>query len=74
MLLWMVSVTGSKESLSVLAIICPGPRMPDQIPVIMDTNASLFRYSAKICKETAGVDIIQILGIRAAKTVQARSQ
>ena len=66
------SVTGSKESLSVLALICPGPRTPDQIPVILGTNASLFKRLAKICKETAGVDIAQTLGIKVAKPVQIK--
>lgn len=63
------SVTGSKESLSVLALICPGPRTPDQIPVILGTNANLFKRLANICKETVGVDIAQTLGIKAAKPV-----
>lgn len=34
--------TGGSESLSVLALICPGPTSPDQTAVIIGTNASLF--------------------------------
>lgn len=59
------SVAGTKESISVLALICPGPKSPDQVPVILGTNASLFRRLAKVCKETAGIDIAQTLGIQA---------
>ena len=66
------SVTGSKVSLSVLALICPGPRTPDQIPVILGTNANLFKRLANICKETAGVDIAQTLGIKVAKQVHSK--
>ncbi|KAJ8375794.1 hypothetical protein SKAU_G00063740 [Synaphobranchus kaupii] len=65
------SVTGSKESISVLALVCPGPRTPDQIPVILGTNASLFKRLSKLCKETAGVDIAQTLGIRTDEPVQS---
>ena len=66
------SFTGSKESLSVLALICPGPRTPDQIPVSLGTNASLFKHLAKICKETAGIDIAQTLGIKATEPIHSK--
>ena len=33
--------------------------------VILGTNASLFKQLAKLCKETAGVDTAETLGITA---------
>lgn len=65
------SISGSIESISVLALICPGPRTPDQIPVILGTNASLFKRLATVCKETTGVDIAETLGIRTEEAVQS---
>lgn len=64
------SVTVSPESISVLALICPGPRTPDQIPVILGTNASLFKRLAHLCRETAGVNIAEVLGISTDEQVQ----
>ncbi|KAL6472418.1 hypothetical protein MHYP_G00186060 [Metynnis hypsauchen] len=60
---------GVQETISVLAMVCPGPRSPDQTPVILGTNASLFQRLAQLCKETHGVDIASSLGI--SKTTQA---
>ncbi|KAL2081551.1 hypothetical protein ACEWY4_023404 [Coilia grayii] len=42
-------LTGKPETLSVLALICPGPNTPDQVPVILGTNASLFHRLADLC-------------------------
>lgn len=56
-------ITGTQEVLSVLALICPGPCSPDQTPVILGTNANLFKRLARLCRESAGVDIAQTLGI-----------
>ncbi|XP_052469911.1 uncharacterized protein LOC128026690 [Carassius gibelio] len=56
-------ITGTHETLSVLALICPGPCSPDQTPVILGTNANLFKRLARLCRESAGVDIAQTLGI-----------
>lgn len=55
--------TGGSESLSVLALICPGPTSPDQTAVIIGTNASLFTCLAQLCKESTGTDIAHTLGI-----------
>lgn len=49
---------GSKESLFALTLICPGPWTPDRIPVILGTNARLFKHLAKISRETAGMYFI----------------
>ncbi|KAK0137368.1 hypothetical protein N1851_026432 [Merluccius polli] len=46
------------------------PSTPDQIPVILGTNASLFKRLAKICKEAAA----ETLGIRVDETVQNTTQ
>lgn len=54
---------GAQETLSVLALICPGPHTPDQTPIILGTNANLFKRLAKLCRENAGVDIAHTLGI-----------
>ncbi|XP_048108990.1 uncharacterized protein LOC125300872 [Alosa alosa] len=42
-------LTGKSETLSVLALICPGPNTPDQVPVILGTNANLFYRLADLC-------------------------
>ncbi|XP_037833479.1 uncharacterized protein LOC119617377 [Kryptolebias marmoratus] len=42
-------LTGKSETLSVLALICPGPNTPDQVPVILGTNANLFHRLADLC-------------------------
>lgn len=58
-------VTGAPEVISVLVLICPGPKSPDQIQVILGTNASLFKRLAALCKDTMGVDPYQTLGLKA---------
>ncbi|XP_076850337.1 uncharacterized protein LOC143500204 [Brachyhypopomus gauderio] len=55
--------TGSIETLSVLALICPGPKTPDQTPVILGTNASLFRRLASLCNLNSSSMFAQALGI-----------
>ncbi len=59
---------GGAESLSVLALICPGPTSPDQTAVIIGTNASLFSRLAQLCKESTGTDIVHTLGIQVEST------
>uniref|UniRef100_A0A3B4DH60 CCHC-type domain-containing protein n=1 Tax=Pygocentrus nattereri TaxID=42514 RepID=A0A3B4DH60_PYGNA len=54
--------TGAPETLSVLALVCPGPKTPDQTPVILGTNANLFKRPASLCTETAGVRLTRVLG------------
>lgn len=62
-------VTGAKETLSVLALICPSPRNPEKTPVILGTNANLFQRLSMLCCETTGVDLAQTLGIKAKNSV-----
>lgn len=38
-----VPLTGVKESVSILALVCPEPQGPQQVPVIIGTNASFFQ-------------------------------
>lgn len=57
-------VTGTKDTLTVLALICPSPQSPEQTPVILGTNANLFQRLASLSKQTGGVDISQTLGIK----------
>ena len=62
-------VTGLKETLSVLALICPSPQSPEKTSVILGTNANLFQRLSRLCKESTGVDIAQTLGIKAKDSV-----
>lgn len=62
-------VTGAKETLSVLALICPSSKSPEKTPVILGTNANLFQRLSMLCKETTGVDIAQTLGIKAKNSI-----
>ena len=63
-------VTGTKETLSVLALICPSPQSPEQTPVILGTNANLFQRLSRLCKDTTGIgNIAQTLGIEAKKSI-----
>ncbi|KAJ8345313.1 hypothetical protein SKAU_G00295060 [Synaphobranchus kaupii] len=39
---------GVQETIAVLALVCPDPRSPDQVPVIIGTNASLFKRLAEL--------------------------
>ncbi|CAI5678658.1 unnamed protein product [Oreochromis niloticus] len=52
-------VKGGHETISVLALICPDSRGPDQTPMIIGTNASLFQRLATLCQETVGVSSVQ---------------
>ncbi|KAK0145272.1 hypothetical protein N1851_015815 [Merluccius polli] len=50
------TLTGVSESISVLALICPEPKGPDHIPVIIGTNANLFHRLAALCKDADTAD------------------
>lgn len=68
------NVTGVPEAISVLALICPGPKTPDQTQVILGTNASLFKQLASVCKETTGVELSQTLGLKASCLLEQLKQ
>lgn len=59
----MIFSGNSRSTISVLSLIYPGLSSPDQTPVILGTNANLFKRLAQLCKDKAGVDIAQTLGI-----------
>lgn len=44
------TLTGARETISVLALVCPEPSGPDHISVIVGTNANLFHRLAALCK------------------------
>ncbi|XP_049329329.1 uncharacterized protein LOC111193656 [Astyanax mexicanus] len=66
-------LVGVQETISVLALVCPGPRSPDQTPVILGTNANLFQRLAQLCKEAHGVDIAPALGLNRVFTQAAKT-
>lgn len=55
------------ETISVLAVVCLSPQSFEQAPVI---DANLFqRLARQTCRDTAGVDLGQTLGIKAKASV-----
>ncbi|XP_076836716.1 uncharacterized protein LOC143482275 [Brachyhypopomus gauderio] len=46
-----------QETITVLALVCPGPKSPDQTPIIIGTNASFFKRLAELCRDNCGIDI-----------------
>lgn len=45
------------ESITVLALVCPGPKTPDQTPIIIGTNASFFKRLTEVCRDQSGIHI-----------------
>ncbi|KAI4891403.1 hypothetical protein NFI96_026094, partial [Prochilodus magdalenae] len=66
-------LVGVQETISVLALVCPGPRSPDQTPVTLGTNANLFQRLSQLCKEAHGLDIAPALGLNKAFTMAAKT-
>ncbi|KAI3370531.1 hypothetical protein L3Q82_025288 [Scortum barcoo] len=58
-----VSVAGTRQTVTVLALICPQSRSADQTPIIIGTNASHIRRLVQQCRDH-GIDITQTLGIQ----------
>ncbi|XP_062372262.1 retrovirus-related Pol polyprotein from transposon 412 isoform X1 [Sardina pilchardus] len=56
-------LVGKTETLSVLALICPGPNTPDQVPVILGTNASLFHRLAALCDHSKSETLARALNV-----------
>ncbi|KAL1259510.1 hypothetical protein QQF64_010087 [Cirrhinus molitorella] len=54
---------GKSETLSVLALICPGPSTPDQVPVILGTNANLFHRLADLCGHPKSEALVRALKV-----------
>ncbi|XP_043079814.1 uncharacterized protein LOC122328173 [Puntigrus tetrazona] len=59
-----VSVTGVEESLSILALVCPDPQGPPQVPVIIGTNASFFKRLTAFSHDTEGSSAAHVLRIQ----------
>ncbi|RXN37217.1 Retrovirus-related Pol polyprotein from transposon 297 [Labeo rohita] len=58
------SVTGVEESLSILALVCPDPQGPPQVPVIIGTNASFFKRLAALSQGNKGAHVAHALKIQ----------
>ncbi|XP_067235363.1 uncharacterized protein [Chanodichthys erythropterus] len=57
-------LTGTLETLSVLALVCPGPNTPVQTPVILGTNASLFQRLFALCDKEKGSNLVHVFNIK----------
>ncbi|KAK3566560.1 hypothetical protein QTP86_000879, partial [Hemibagrus guttatus] len=57
------AVFGTRQAVTLLALICPSPRAEDQTPVIVGTNASHVRRLVKQCRDN-GMDVAHTLGLR----------
>ncbi|KAL1273006.1 hypothetical protein QQF64_028868 [Cirrhinus molitorella] len=62
------AVTGVEESLSILALVCPDPQGPPQVPVIIGTNASFFKRLAALSQGNEGSSVAQALKIQTRHT------
>lgn len=64
-------VTGAPESISVLALICPTPRGPEQTPIIVGTNAkaNLPKRLARLYGETVGVHLAHTVRVKGMEDV-----
>lgn len=56
-------LTGVQQSISVLALVCPEPHGPKQVPLLIGTNASIFQRLTQLCKESVGVDIVHTMPV-----------
>lgn len=65
-------VVGTPATITVLALICPTPRGPDQTPIIVGTNAkaSLHKRLATLCEETSGEEVGATLSLQGAVTAE----
>lgn len=57
-------LTGTLETLSVLALVCPGPNTRDQTPVILGTNASLFQRLFALCDKEKDGNLVHVFNIK----------
>lgn len=53
--------TGAPDILSILALICPGAITPDLTPVILGTNAILFKRLTSSCQGAQGAVLAHVL-------------
>lgn len=67
-------LTGVQQSISVLALVCPEPQGPKQVPLLIGTNASMFQRLAQLCKESAGVDIVRTMPVNLPKSKTSKME
>lgn len=48
---FLKTVVGVEETISVMALVCPDAKGQVFTPVIIGTNASLFRWLAELCED-----------------------
>ncbi|KAI7790434.1 hypothetical protein IRJ41_006419, partial [Triplophysa rosa] len=58
------ALTGSSETVTVLALVCPDSTGPDQVPVIIGTNASFFQRLTDIGVGISGTKTPQVMRIQ----------
>lgn len=63
------SLTGVKETVPVLALVCPEPKGPKQIPVIIGTNASFFQTLISLGQESEVSDTVHSLRIQSTVSI-----
>ncbi len=57
-----------EESLSILALVCPDPQGPPQVPVIIGTNASFFKRLSTLSQGMDGSSVAHALKIQTRHT------
>lgn len=67
-----VSLMGVPETISVLALVCPEPKGPEQAPVIIGTNASLFQRLAGICQGSFSAQFTHAMRIQFPVVMEGR--
>lgn len=58
------ALMGVTETLTVLALVCPEPSGPEQVPVIVGTNSSLFQRLVGICQGNSGTKALHAMRIQ----------
>ncbi|KAL6474145.1 hypothetical protein MHYP_G00177060 [Metynnis hypsauchen] len=51
-----------QETMTVLALVCPGPKSPDRTPIIIGTNAHFFKRLAELSRDKCRTDISSGVG------------
>lgn len=63
------SLIGVKETVPVLALVCPEPQGPQQVPVIIGTNASFFQRLISLGQESGVSDAAHSLRIQSTVSI-----
>lgn len=58
------SVMGVEETVSILALVCPEPKGPEKVPVIIGTNASFFQRLIGLSTAGHEADVAHALRIQ----------